>query len=229
MRASRTVSTIAWARECPSLTWRSTSSATVRFSPRADGLYHEHSSTHHVSVADALKVRCVFNNVRPMSERAFEFTDKAIPWIECGSRSAVTLPFARQRAALHNRRFHFSLALSSVLRTQRSSDSHSGMLPKTLARSLCLNNTTVVGRNSSRPKNSATTSALVAQLRTSSPARTAPLGGKLRKPPQALIRHGGESGVSQAQRPDDQRSCRCINRKNIVFEGNNRFAATGVG
>jgi hypothetical protein len=45
MRASRTVLTIARARECPSLTWRSTSSATVRFSPRADGLYHEHGST----------------------------------------------------------------------------------------------------------------------------------------------------------------------------------------
>src|ERR1700730_13001263 len=45
MRASRTVSTIAWARECPSLTWRSTSSATVRFSLRADELYHGHGST----------------------------------------------------------------------------------------------------------------------------------------------------------------------------------------
>jgi hypothetical protein len=32
------------------LTWRSTSSATVRFSPRADGLYHEHGSTRHRSI-----------------------------------------------------------------------------------------------------------------------------------------------------------------------------------
>jgi methionine-gamma-lyase len=49
-----------------SLTCHPTTSATVRFSPRADGLYHERGSTRHVSLADALKVRCVFNNVRPM-------------------------------------------------------------------------------------------------------------------------------------------------------------------
>ncbi len=103
----------------PILDWRSTSSATVRFSPRADGLYHEHSSTRHVSLADALKVRCVFNN---------------------GSRSAVTLPFARQRAALHNRRFQFSPALSSVLRTQHPSDSHSGYRfpPEIIPHAICL-------------------------------------------------------------------------------------------
>src|ERR1019366_4223798 len=45
----------------------------------------------HVSIANALKDRCVFNNVRPLSECACEFTDKAVSWIECGSCSAVTL------------------------------------------------------------------------------------------------------------------------------------------
>src|SRR5437868_5036476 len=108
MRASRTVSTIAWARECPSLTWRSTSSATVRFSPRAYGLYHEHGSTRHVSIADAQKVRCVFNNV-PAGDlhlRGDRQLSRPIAWrlIEAGFdvRLVSSMALARTREALHN-------------------------------------------------------------------------------------------------------------------------------